>query len=170
MCLPHYHSASIFQVIDKIEHALNTTITEYYGQADKDKFTEAVDRAQQEVRGRVLIKLAVEKSRKIILAWERCCFSQWHKWLGRANPSTRNKRSMNLWPSGYLSRCCTSWATRDLWEQNMLHTLRTGCTLCIVRPGGHGRREGALPPHLFQLRAPFFLAPYCLQAPAMKEL
>ena len=91
MCLPHYHSASIFQVIDKIEHAVNTTITEYYGQADKNKFTEAVDKAQQEVRGRVLIKLAVEKSRKIILAWERCCFSQWHKWLGRANPSTRNK-------------------------------------------------------------------------------
>ena len=63
MCLPHYHSASIFQVI-----AVNTTITEYYGQADKDKFTEAVDRAQQEVRGRVLIKFAVERSRKIILA------------------------------------------------------------------------------------------------------
>ena len=158
MCLPHYHSASIFQVIDKIEHAVNTTITEYYGQADKNKFTEAVDRAQQEVRGRVLITFAVEKSRKIILVWERCCFS--HYW----------QQEMKLWPSGYLSRCCTSWATRDLWEQNMLHTLRTGCTLCIVRPGGHGRREGALPPHLFQLRAPFFLAPYCLQAPAMKEL
>lgn len=76
MCLPHYHSASIFQVIDKIEHAVNTTITEYYGQADKDKFTEAVDRAQQEVRGRVLIKFSVEKSRKIILAEEKCCFSQ----------------------------------------------------------------------------------------------
>ena len=68
MCLPYFHSTSIFQVIDKIEHAVNTTITEYYGQADKNKFTEAVDRAQQEVRGRVLIKLAVEKSRKIILA------------------------------------------------------------------------------------------------------
>ena len=63
MCPPHYHSASIFQVIDKIEHAVNTTITEYYGQADKNKFTEAVDRAQQEVRGRVLIELAVRREK-----------------------------------------------------------------------------------------------------------
>ncbi|KAM7447888.1 hypothetical protein ABFA07_003947 [Porites harrisoni] len=38
------------KVIDKIEHAVNTTITEYYGQADKNKFTEAVDRAQQELK------------------------------------------------------------------------------------------------------------------------
>ena len=49
-CLLHHHSASIFQVIDKIEHAVNKTITEYYGKADKNKFTEAVDKAQQEVR------------------------------------------------------------------------------------------------------------------------
>lgn len=38
------------KVIDKIEQAVNTTITEYYGQADKGKFTEAVDRAQQELK------------------------------------------------------------------------------------------------------------------------
>ena len=63
MCIPYYHSASIFQVIDKIEHAVNTTITEYYGQVDKNKFTEAVDRAQQEVRGRVLIELAVRREK-----------------------------------------------------------------------------------------------------------
>ena len=50
MHLLHHHSASTFQVIDKIEHAVNKTITEYYGKADKKKFTEAVDKAQQEVR------------------------------------------------------------------------------------------------------------------------
>ena len=73
MCLPHYHLASIFQVIDKIEHAVNTTIIEYYGQADKKKFTEAVDKAQQEVREN--LKLAVEKRRKIILPLKRFLFA-----------------------------------------------------------------------------------------------
>ena len=46
-----------FQVIEKIEHAVNKTITEYYGKPDKKKFTEAVDKAQQEVRERVWIKI-----------------------------------------------------------------------------------------------------------------
>ena len=50
---------------------------------------------------RVLIKLAVEKSRKIILAWERCCFSQWLKWLGTANPSICNER----WTYDLLVTC-----------------------------------------------------------------
>ena len=52
MRLLHHHSAFIFQVIDKIENAVNKTITEYYGKEDKKKFTEAVDKAQQEVRER----------------------------------------------------------------------------------------------------------------------
>ena len=68
MRLLHHHSAFIFQVIDKIENAVNKTITEYYGKEDKKKFTEAVDKAQQEVRGRVLIKITAEKRRKTILA------------------------------------------------------------------------------------------------------
>ena len=68
MRLLHHHSAFIFQVIDKIEHAVNKTITEYYGKEDKKKFTEAVDKAQQEVRERVLIKITAEKRRKTILA------------------------------------------------------------------------------------------------------
>lgn len=67
MRLLHHHSAFIFQVIDKIENAVNKTITEYYGKEDKKKFTEAVDKAQQEVRGRVLIKITAEKRRKTIL-------------------------------------------------------------------------------------------------------
>ena len=67
MRLLHHHSAFIFQVIDKIENAVNKTITEYYGKKDKKKFTEAVDKAQQEVRGRVLIKITAEKRRKTIL-------------------------------------------------------------------------------------------------------
>ena len=66
-CLLHHHSASIFQVIDKIENAVNKTITEYYGKEDKKKFTEAVDKAQQEVRERILIKITAEKRRKTIL-------------------------------------------------------------------------------------------------------
>ena len=40
----------LFQVISKIEHAVNKTITDDYGGKDKDKLTEAVDKAQQEVR------------------------------------------------------------------------------------------------------------------------
>ena len=68
MRLLHHHSAFIFQVIDKIENAVNKTITEYYGKEDKKKFTEAVDKAQQEVRGRVLINITAEKRRKTILA------------------------------------------------------------------------------------------------------
>lgn len=67
MRLLHHHSAFIFQVIDKIENAVNKTITEYYGKEDKKKFTEAVDKAQQEVRGRVLINITAEKRRKTIL-------------------------------------------------------------------------------------------------------
>ena len=67
MHLLHHHSAFIFQVIDKIENAVNKTITEYYGKEDKKKFTEAVDKAQQEVRGRVLINITAEKRRKTIL-------------------------------------------------------------------------------------------------------
>ena len=67
MSLLHHHSAFIFQVIDKIENAVNKTITEYYGKEDKKKFTEAVDKAQQEVRGRVLINITAEKRRKTIL-------------------------------------------------------------------------------------------------------
>ena len=47
--------------------------------------------------------------------------------VARKSKSEYSQQEMNLWPSGYLSRCCTSWATRDLWEQNMLHTPRTGC-------------------------------------------
>ena len=46
---------------------MNKTITEYYGEAGKNKFTEAVDKAQQEVRERVLIKITAEKRRKTIL-------------------------------------------------------------------------------------------------------
>ena len=88
MCLPHYHSASIFQVIDKIEHAVNTTITEYYGQADKNKFTEAVDRAQQEVRGRVLITFAVEKKSKN--------YSSLRKMLFQSLLATRDE-TMTFW-------------------------------------------------------------------------
>lgn len=38
------------KVIDKIENAVNKTITEYYGKEDKKKFTEAVDKAQQELK------------------------------------------------------------------------------------------------------------------------
>ena len=89
MCLPHYHLASIFQVIDKIEHAVNTTIIEYYGQADKKKFTEAVDKAQQEVRGN--LKLAVEKRRKIILPLKKhfFFFSQRFTQTGRSEDKTR---------------------------------------------------------------------------------
>ena len=67
MRLLHHHSTFIFQVIDKIEHAVNKTITEYYGKADKKKFTEAVDKAQQEVREIELIKITAEKRRKTIL-------------------------------------------------------------------------------------------------------
>ena len=67
MRLLHHHSAFIFQVIDKIENAVNKTITEYYGKEDKKKFTEAVDKAQQEVRGRVLINITAQKRRKTIL-------------------------------------------------------------------------------------------------------
>ena len=67
MRLLHHHSAFIFQVIDKIENAVNKTITEYYGKEDKKKFTEAVDKAQQEVRERVLINITAEKRRKTIL-------------------------------------------------------------------------------------------------------
>ena len=52
MRLLHHHSAFIFQVIDKIENAVNKTIIVYYGKEDKKKFTEAVDKAQQEVRER----------------------------------------------------------------------------------------------------------------------
>ena len=61
MRLLHHHSASIFQVIEKIEHAVNKTITEYYGKPDKKKFTEAVDKAQQEVRERVWIKIQLQR-------------------------------------------------------------------------------------------------------------
>jgi len=46
--------------------------------------------------------------------------------VARKSKSEYSQQEMNLWPSGYLSRCCTSWAKRDLWEQNILHTLRTG--------------------------------------------
>ena len=67
MRLLHHHFAFIFQVIDKIENAVNKTITVYYGKEDKKKFTEAVDKAQQEVRGRVLINITAEKRRKTIL-------------------------------------------------------------------------------------------------------
>lgn len=73
MCLPHYHLASIFQVIDKIEHAVNTTIIEYYGQADKKKFTEAVDKAQQEVREN-LDKLSCREKTKNYSTLEKIFF------------------------------------------------------------------------------------------------
>lgn len=43
---------SLFQVISKIENAVNTTIENDYGEKDKDKLTKAVDHAQQEVRKR----------------------------------------------------------------------------------------------------------------------
>ena len=46
---------------------MNKTITEYYGKANKKKFTEAVDKAQQEVREMELIKITAEKRRKTIL-------------------------------------------------------------------------------------------------------
>ena len=75
MCLPHYHLASIFQVIDKIEHAVNTTIIEYYGQADKKKFTEAVDKAQQEVREN-LDKLSCREKTKNYSTLEKIFFFQ----------------------------------------------------------------------------------------------
>jgi len=43
---------SLFQVISKIENAVNTTIENDYGEKDKEKLTKAVDKAQQEVRKR----------------------------------------------------------------------------------------------------------------------
>lgn len=75
MCLPHYNLASIFQVIDKIEHAVNTTIIEYYGQADKKKFTEAVDKAQQEVREN-LDKVSCREKTKNYSTLEKIFFFQ----------------------------------------------------------------------------------------------
>lgn len=45
-------SLSLFQVISKLENAVNTTIENDYGEKDKEKLTEAVDKAQQEVRKR----------------------------------------------------------------------------------------------------------------------
>ena len=94
MCLPHYHSASIFQVIDKIEHAVNTTITEYYGQADKDKFTEAVDRAQQEVRGRVSVVFCREKSKNY--SSRRKMLFQPVTQVARKSKSEYSQQEMNL--------------------------------------------------------------------------
>ena len=130
MCLPHYHSTSIFQVINKIEHAVNTTITEYYGQADKNKFTEAVDKVQQEVR-ESLDKVSGREKSKNYSSLRKMLFQSVTQ-VARNSKSEYLQREMNLWPSGYLSGCCTSWATRDLWEQNMLHTLRTGCNYAIT--------------------------------------
>lgn len=179
MCLPHYHSASIFQLIDKIEHAVNTTITEYYGQADKNKFTEAVDRAQQEMRGRVLIKLAVEKSRKIILAWERCCFSQWLKLLGRANPSTRNKR----WTYDLLVTCpdavsaepqetCGNKTCCILLGLDVTTLPRASTTTHPLYCEARRTREerGSPSPSLVSAESSVLPCTICLQAPAMKEI
>lgn len=39
-----------FKVINKIEDAVSKAITNDYGQEDKKRFTEAIDKAQQEVR------------------------------------------------------------------------------------------------------------------------
>ena len=39
-----------FQVISKIEEAVSKTIKNNYGEKDKQKLTEAIDKAQQEVR------------------------------------------------------------------------------------------------------------------------
>lgn len=39
-----------FKVINKIEDAVSKAITNDYGQEDKKRFTEAIDKAQQQVR------------------------------------------------------------------------------------------------------------------------
>ena len=94
MCLPHYHSVSIFQVINKIEHAVNTTITEYYGQADKNKFTEAVDKAQQEVR-ESLDKVSGREKSKNYSSLRKMLFQSVTQ-VARTSKSEYLQREMNL--------------------------------------------------------------------------
>ena len=90
----HYHSASIFQVINKIEHAVNTTITEYYGQADKNKFTEAVDKVQQEVR-ESLDKVSGREKSKNYSSLRKMLFQSVTQ-VARKSKSEYLQREMNL--------------------------------------------------------------------------
>ena len=122
MCLPHNLLASIFQVIDKIEHAVNTTIIEYYGQADKKKFTEAVDKAQQEVREN-LDKVSCREKTKNYSTLEKILFF---------SPSTQAARRTKL----EFSRQCQTYDLLVTSADALLADLqdtRGDKTSCILR-------------------------------------
>lgn len=94
MRLLHHHSAFIFQVIDKIENAVNKTITEYYGKEDKKKFTEAVDKAQQEVR-ESLDKVSGREKSKNYSSLRKMLFQSVTQ-VARKSKSEYLQREMNL--------------------------------------------------------------------------